>query len=60
MLAFLEHGTFNMAVLQNLRDKKMTLIPRPRPTQFEALVEWEDEMHERERDKEVQKIWIFL
>lgn len=38
----------------------MTLIPRPRPTQFEALVEWEDEMHERERDKEVQKIWIFL
>lgn len=38
----------------------MTLIPRPRPTQFEALVEWEDEMHERERQRGAEDMDISL
>ncbi|KAJ1089610.1 hypothetical protein NDU88_002761 [Pleurodeles waltl] len=40
-LAFPEHGTFNVRILENLRSVLNELKPPPRPAQFEALAIWE-------------------
>lgn len=38
-MAFLENGTFNVRVLENLRYQMNELRPNPRPMQHEALEE---------------------
>ncbi|KAJ1144205.1 hypothetical protein NDU88_010507 [Pleurodeles waltl] len=40
-LAFPEHGTFNIMILENLRKVLNEQKPPPRPAQFEALAIWE-------------------
>ncbi|KAJ1180680.1 hypothetical protein NDU88_005897 [Pleurodeles waltl] len=40
-LAFPEHGTFNIWILENVRRVLNELKPPPRPAQFEALAVWE-------------------
>ncbi|XP_078515063.1 uncharacterized protein LOC144773844 [Lissotriton helveticus] len=50
VLTWPDDGSFNVKVLRNLREKMNALVPKPRPTQFEALVEWEDEMYQLQRE----------
>ncbi|KAJ1081624.1 hypothetical protein NDU88_001802 [Pleurodeles waltl] len=60
-LAFPEHGTFNLRILDELRMSLYEMKPLPRPAQFEALAVWElvarqqQEMKFKRRMKRVEK-----
>ncbi|KAJ1172114.1 hypothetical protein NDU88_003965 [Pleurodeles waltl] len=53
-LAFQEHGTFNLKVLENLRWMLSTQKPPPRPAQYEALAIW-DLMSLKHRQERFQR-----